>query len=124
MTDHDPKHARSIFNTMTKEQARSVYRAALNLLITMGKIEDTPEDRSDFRAHVVALASTGPEYTGLPFWAHATSTILGQVEMAATVTTVQITQETLNWGGFLGGHTVNDTRKGEALVKTLVGCPA
>ncbi len=120
MIDTDPKHARTIFNTMSKDQGRKVYKAAVSLLIALGKVEDTQADRADFRAHVVALASTGPEYTGLPFWAHAVSVVLGQVESAGTKVTVQISPETLNWGGFMSGHQINDTREGEALVKGLI----
>ena len=40
------------------------------------------------------------------------------VEMLTTSTSVQISEETIEWGGFLGGHTVN-RRDHDALVECI-----
>ena len=45
----------------------------------------------------------------------------GQVHTTLTKTSLQITEETLRWGGFFGGDFVHDTRNADKVCYELLG---
>jgi hypothetical protein len=95
---------------LSAETLRTLYRTFRAAALRAG------ENASAFDAWCVDRAVTRQFAEGISREVLIVDEAAGQALSAMTTRTVQISPETIEWGGFLSGTIINDTSKGEAFL--------
>jgi hypothetical protein len=101
------------FRHLTRAQLAAKYAEARDAVVASGRFKTAEE----FDAHVERV--NAGQATGIRLARYHLQTALGQMAQSLVVTPPS--EETLAWGGFLGGEIYHDKTAAEAFCRRFVG---